>query len=332
MTGLDGSRITARNYAAQAHVGLKAFLKSIEGGKNHALKKDAPLIRWIAEQIPKSQHFAIPDSLQIFGDELKGLESLSEVRLPFESITIEAAFDNEVLEPALEAWNQCSKKVCVLAFECEMVTDTLRACGEALATAIEQVHEEYDCPAIIAIPINDSGHIWAPLPCAAVKPTVLKPQEKWTDHIGVCTMPDLDNFAVATDVALNGLSQYEAREENTQLIKLQAQHALYMTLELVEALTCSNVQYESLPIKRRLAGSTRRKRKVPLYETKVLTLNMPSAAKCSEGPGEGKTSPRAHLRRGHIRRLPKGNVWVNACAVGKVKDGFLHKDYAVKAD
>jgi hypothetical protein len=43
-------------------------------------------------------------------------------------------------------------------------------------------------------------------------------------------------------------------------------------------------------------------------------------------PGAAK---RSHLRRGHIRRLQGGNVWVRSCYVHGKAPGFVEKDYAV---
>lgn len=41
-------------------------------------------------------------------------------------------------------------------------------------------------------------------------------------------------------------------------------------------------------------------------------------------------SPRFHLRRGHIRRLPTGrNTWVRSCAVGSRALGTANKDYRI---
>jgi hypothetical protein len=40
--------------------------------------------------------------------------------------------------------------------------------------------------------------------------------------------------------------------------------------------------------------------------------------------------PREHLRRGHIRRLEKGNVWVNSTIVNAGAEGKIYKEYQLK--
>lgn len=65
--------------------------------------------------------------------------------------------------------------------------------------------------------------------------------------------------------------------------------------------------------------------KPPLYDYHCLTVttNRQSSAK---GQGTGThASPRQHLRRGHIRRLPDKKVWVNSCVVGSY--GKICEDY-----
>nr|MCF1501516.1 hypothetical protein [Allorhizobium sp. Av2] len=48
-----------------------------------------------------------------------------------------------------------------------------------------------------------------------------------------------------------------------------------------------------------------------------------------EGTGGGShASPRLHLRRGHLRRLPEKTVWVRAAMIGAASEtGTVTKDY-----
>ncbi|GLT00102.1 hypothetical protein GCM10007897_14860 [Sphingobium jiangsuense] len=99
-------------------------------------------------------------------------------------------------------------------------------------------------------------------------------------------------------------------------------------LDLCNVLACRNVRAERQPAspehnRRRIARG-----QMPLKDFHVLTI---------DGTGEGEagatgtgTSPRAHLRRGHIRRLAPGRVtWVNATMVCG-RGGFIDKAYAVR--
>jgi hypothetical protein len=104
-----------------------------------------------------------------------------------------------------------------------------------------------------------------------------------------------------------------------------------VVMELLAALSCSNVSEAKLPRPNPLSIAGRRATKggLPLYETKVLTI-APVDASEPQALGGTHNSPRAHLRRGHIRRLASGkSVWVNATVVGKKELGLIYKSYNV---
>lgn len=103
--------------------------------------------------------------------------------------------------------------------------------------------------------------------------------------------------------------------------------------ELMEALSCVNIeqtvfQKESAKNKQRIKSH-----KTPIYETKILTINArkKTGPERENEPTGTHASPRQHLRRGHIRRLESGNIWVNSCVVGSHEEGVIKKDYRVKA-
>jgi hypothetical protein len=101
-------------------------------------------------------------------------------------------------------------------------------------------------------------------------------------------------------------------------------------LSLIEILSCRNVTTETISAPIALNKKREGKGKVPLFEYKILLLDM--AAEHSNGAdtsGGTHASPRIHLRRGHIRRLPNKLVWVNASVVGNRKTGIVVKDYTI---
>ncbi|OTG99517.1 hypothetical protein [Acinetobacter sp. ANC 4973] len=97
------------------------------------------------------------------------------------------------------------------------------------------------------------------------------------------------------------------------------------------ALSCKNTKIEDSPIKQSSVKNSLRKSKgkLPFFTHKILTIDGSSTS--TRGSNSGSHSaPRVHLRRGHIRRLPNKNVWVNSCVVGDKSKGMVSKDYAVK--
>ena len=106
--------------------------------------------------------------------------------------------------------------------------------------------------------------------------------------------------------------------------------AVCVIVELLDALSCRNVVLETVPAK----PLTQRQAKwgvLPYDEYKVLTLDVPGAANTPGDGTHGGRSPREHLRRGHIRRLPEHHVWVNSTVVNAGAAGKIHKSYKVGA-
>ena len=99
-------------------------------------------------------------------------------------------------------------------------------------------------------------------------------------------------------------------------------------LALIEALTCKNVTLEALPVKKNKCAQMRGA--LPYDEYHTLVINSKLRQLSEEGEGTHR-SPREHLRRGHIRRLPAGNVWVNSTIVNAGNHGRVHKSYEVTA-
>lgn len=123
--------------------------------------------------------------------------------------------------------------------------------------------------------------------------------------------------------------------ENEATIKDNIKMSGYITrdlLEFVEALSCSNVVIDTLDrpcvsknIKRVKKG------KLPFYEVKILTIKASTNVGIDTINAGFHTSPRQHLRRGHIRKHPTaGKIWVNSCVVGSATNGVLHKIYQLK--
>ena len=100
-------------------------------------------------------------------------------------------------------------------------------------------------------------------------------------------------------------------------------------LEFLEAMSCKNVEAVTYQKASPKNAQRIKSHKAPIYETKILSLVMPQKVAKGEKLFGTHASPRQHLRRGHIRRLDTGNIWVNACVVGDASNGIINKQYKV---
>jgi hypothetical protein len=119
---------------------------------------------------------------------------------------------------------------------------------------------------------------------------------------------------------------------------------LHVAFDFMLALSCNNVT--SAPAegesREKLNKKRREKNKVPFFEYKQLMIagakldaNLPAGASAGgSSPGRDgmRSTPRMHLRRGHVRTLGPGRrTWVNFAVVGAAEKGRIAKDYIVAA-
>ena len=105
---------------------------------------------------------------------------------------------------------------------------------------------------------------------------------------------------------------------------------IFAVLDLINALACKNVHIEKSPAKATKQGK-KVKAALPFDDYHFLTVDVPGKAGVrGEGLGGSHRSPREHLRRGHIRRLESGPIWVNACVVNAGIGSKVGKSYLVR--
>lgn len=103
-------------------------------------------------------------------------------------------------------------------------------------------------------------------------------------------------------------------------------------LRVIEVFSCCNVAQVEHAAPRHINQQRARKQKPPIFTYRTLHLSGDAAPTQGDGGKADRTSPRLHLRRGHIRRLVDGRrIWVRSAVVGEKRGGFVHKDYAVHA-
>lgn len=295
--------ISAKNYAAQAVHALKAF-----SHRPSLSPRDQKSVQWCARRLKDSVHFVLPDSGLILNDGLKGLDNL-KIELPFPEISLEFLISG-------------GHKCVIYASSHDERTQELSKYGKRMqdmgaSPEYVLVFSVYTMPAMPAM-----GRHW-------------------------CLSPHIHTFNKEVDFGRRGpcsffvhswrfLPDFIRESGSSDEALLQSErasfHFLRHVLELCEALSCTNVsiathQKASTTNERRI-----KKGKLPIYETKVLVIDTPqNRAQANPPQGGTHASPRQHLRRGHIRRLPTGrNVWVNSCVVGSGSTGRIDKVYAVR--
>ncbi len=90
---------------------------------------------------------------------------------------------------------------------------------------------------------------------------------------------------------------------------------------------CSNVSFETIAVDKKMNERRIKQGKSELYDMRFLEVKSGSYISKDHqksSTGAGHASPKAHLRRGHVRRLEEKVVWVNAAMVNA--DKLMHSD------
>ena len=107
------------------------------------------------------------------------------------------------------------------------------------------------------------------------------------------------------------------------------ERALLILFSYINVINCSNViLIDNIPSP--FKQSRIKKGKSPLFEYKTLHIHHRTTKNKNKGSGT-HSSPRVHLRRGHIRKLSDDRTtWVQPCVVGDKSKGVVHKGYKYK--
>ena len=291
------------NFAAQCARDSRLVADDLRAG---GLFDDAATIARLGDQITAAQHFELPENGSLFDDELRGLSGLA-LRLPYPLITVE--------------------------YIARTADDFLRRV--ALAEEIER-----DDGLWVRITAFAKGERWTPVPVA-----IELPSKAWED-LSTPTAK-LHELADDPDLCPPAPSRYQFRpvailpvmldgiardSKETARVILSATAPAESVMEMLEALACANVRAE---VQERVdpAKNARRIRagKLPLWETKILTIVCPRGPIHRTGTASDRASPRQHLRRGHIRHLADGRrIWIQPAIVGDPANGRIRKFYSVR--
>lgn len=321
--------ISAKNYAAHAERAMREWGSTMRDYPH----KDSDVIatQILADVIKDSVHFAIPDDGIIFGDNLKGLVGV-QARLPYRSITVEYyCNEKQVIDPRAPFH---SPRRLVVAIECNRSTFDLMMKLPNYPNRHHPMENLSDDIGIYITVVNEIDGRW--IPCAVGMMIPITWDLATESNFDPLVPSDSGVFLTGVPVVfLPGVYKLRESAVGDKMAMREGIHditsEIRALLELCEALTCSNVSTENLQEGNARINERRvREGKLPIYETKVLTIEVPrEQTRASSHLHTDRNSPRQHLRRGHIRMLKDRRIWVNSCVVGRPEHGRIDKSYAV---
>ena len=284
----------ANNFASQAQGALKSLLKA-------PFLQDSPpdsqFVRHLIKQIDKAVHFQMPDGGKIFDDELKGIKG-SVIRLPFPLITF--------------SFERGGAKFVCLAEEAVSVK------------AVEGTPIMFRLNVILS---NPESKGWVP---GVIEAHASSAWDGGFEVVVSGKVASLSRLVFCLPSYIN--SSHNVSDPNFSTDHRAADICLITLFELCEALSCSNVGHQPIDkINKNMNARRVKGGKLPLFEIHTLTIeseesgNFAHLVSCASLTEHGKK--RQHLRRGHIRRLPKGNIWINSMTVGSPSIGIIAKNY-----
>jgi hypothetical protein len=247
----------------------------------------------LTEEAPK---FILPDGGRILNDNLRGITDLP--KLPFPVIVVEFPVSLDKIN--VREGQTAFSKLCVIASQLE-----------EKITVFSFVYVEFgDGKAVKWIPNNYIAIITPASPD-------IKPVNPGGKRIA-------DNIVV--ELRSLGEKVFDHKEAMDEMYT-----EIRAVLELIEALSCSNVGTTALPVQK-LNKSAARRGALPFDEYRVLTIIPNENKNSAKHIGvENNRHPREHLRRGHIRICHSGlKIWVQSCIVNAGVGGKITHDYKVK--
>jgi hypothetical protein len=291
------------NLLRKAIVGCEKSIELLNKGTLQYSQKCRDILALAQESIK----FILPDNGKIFDDKYRGLPE--DFRLPYPSVVLEYI---------------CRAEGGVAADH--FGHDATFAAPERVIVAQQDGHS-----VLVMSVIGMRAHgdvIWYVQPFVSeIIPVArmsvgmraqLKTPEPW--------MPSISQVGVVIhDLGGMAQRQFGANWEEHGYYDMTDESSA--VLELIEALSCSNVGHEALPA-RKVNKSAAKRGALPFDEYRVLTVRSAGAGGTASVSTIDRRQSREHLRRGHIRNLQDGRrIWVNATVVNAGVGGRITKDY-----
>jgi len=332
------------NYSAQAESALR-------GLASLAIASEAEIMIWLADQIRDAVHFVMPEDGTIFDDKFKGIMG-SEAHLPFPKITLEyySNIDPGVSTEGKPLYKATRRVLLAIELTAKGLLDMVKGFAKGIP-----LPPKYTNQLLAAFPdgvifvsgvfyLDYETPLWSP--CYAAW---LLPAKGW-DKVGDSPIiaPLRERVPNAAKIAGRAVPVFwrvwtdtvarMGKEMTDRYIANDIGAEAFIVLELIEALSCRNVRLDTLQSVKPGVNERRvRDGKLPLYETKILTVDIatkePGKTRTTDG-ADIRTLPREHLRRGHIQsymtREGPVNRWKQSITVAVGNPGAIKKTYKLE--
>lgn len=325
------------NFSTQAIDALLADAQAYQ----HTAPQSYKNVHHIVELLRQAVKFYLPDNGRLFDSGLKALPVM--FRLPYPIIAAEFRVTKEGsknLQPINDdALFSTSKRI---ALAIEIHRDTVDQYRWLFPVSQDECIGDDGVIAIIPIYYIDSQDSWNFAPVggfvAASHVSVSQDIRARTEHVfggnlpkGTSPLPIVMYPLPLMPEVFQKIKRESGIDRLAATAMQDCSDELFATLELIEILSCKNVVTQTVDAPAKLNAKRIRTQKTPFFEYKILVIDQEKASsEPAANPRSSHASPRVHLRRGHIRRLPGGNIWINSMVVGSKQAGTILKDYGVR--
>jgi len=264
----------------------------------------------VFDKAVKAQKFILPNGGRIFDTDFKALPDI--LNLPFPEIVIEYSchglggglVEEQIGDAAVSAPNR-------IVFATQE-TNFITVCTMVQYKTPTTYWVFMPYAALITLKSSDNNVL--PNPLVSKKPIIKSIN---------------NNFIGVSYYDIGDIAKQRLGDDWEKFAAMDLNDEIGAVLALIEALSCKNVQIEKLPVRK--PNKTAAKRGALLFdEYSVLTINRTNNNYAAVGGTH--RSPREHLRRGHIRHLSTGNIWVNSTVVSSNAGGKINKIYKLEKE
>jgi hypothetical protein len=330
--------VKSLHYSAHA---LEQFMQT-----THAIRKDMPGIRnafmGVVSLLQESVKFILPNQADLIDMEDLRQIHVDMARLPFPVVALEAPWVHPDGGGDKSGGVRSSRRIAL----CMTLTEELT---EQIPELVEFLREEHGGAVVIPLFWDDGDGQWI-MPMGGVfvpyqnEVSAYVPGEASVGarlileryvEAGV-PVHKLRQFRVAAFVLLPEMFEHmlttRSLAEVYAQIAADTQDEVAMLFQTGVMLNCANVTVPEIAAPKMLNKKRLAKGKQPFFSYRVLQIEAPRGAKSSVAGSGNQAAPRAHLRRGHIRRLEARTVWVRPAMVNLGAGaalGAVEKDYAI---